>query len=70
IPGIIPYRTRANFILVQHDGRWAGLEDRLLKFGFKIKRETIKGDHRYFRITYADMATMQKLMAAIHQLAG
>lgn len=70
IPGLIPYRTRANFILVQHDGRWAGLEDRLLKFSFKIKRETIKGDHRYFRITYADMATMQKLMAAIHHLAG
>ncbi len=70
IPGLIPYQTRANFILVQHDGRWAGLENRLLPFGFKIKRETLKGDHRYFRITLAGMETMQKLMAAIQQLAG
>lgn len=42
----------------------------LPRFGFKIKRETLKGDHRYFRITLADIETMQKLMAAIKQLAG
>lgn len=70
IPGFTPYRTYANFILVQHDGRWAGLEERLLAYGYKIKRETVNGARNYFRITYADLATMQKLIAIIRQLAG
>jgi histidinol-phosphate aminotransferase len=70
IPGFTPYRTLANFILVQHDDRWAALDETLLDYGYKIKRETINGARNYFRITYADMATMKNLVTAIRQLAG
>jgi histidinol-phosphate aminotransferase len=70
IPGFVPYRTLANFILVQHDDRWAALEVTLLDYGYKIKRETINGDRNYFRITYADIATMKDVVAVIRRLAG
>jgi histidinol-phosphate aminotransferase len=70
IPGFTPYRTLANFILVQHDDRWAVLEETVLDYGYKIKRETINGARNYFRITYADMATMKNLVTVIRQLAG
>jgi histidinol-phosphate aminotransferase len=70
IPGFTPYQTLANFILVQHDGRWSALEETLLDYGFKIKRETVNGTRNYFRITYADMATMKNLITVIRQLAG
>lgn len=69
IPGFTPYKTYSNFILVRHDGRWAALEETLLKHGYKIKRQTINGDRNYLRITYADIATMKNLVAVIRQLA-
>jgi histidinol-phosphate aminotransferase len=64
-PGMFPYRTAANFILVKHDGRWQEIEKTLLAQGYMIKRETINGDKNYLRITYADMATMQHLISLI-----
>jgi histidinol-phosphate aminotransferase len=65
IPGMFPYQTAANFILVKHDGRWQEIEKTLLAQGYMIKRETINGDKNYLRITYADMATMQHLISLI-----
>ncbi len=69
IPGFTPYKTCSNFILVRHDSRWSALEDKLLDHGYKIKRETINGARNYLRITFADMMTMEKLVAVIRQLA-
>ena len=68
IPGMFPYQTAANFILVRHDGRWHNIEKSLLAQGYVIKRETINGDKNYLRISYADIATMQHLISLI-QLA-
>ena len=69
IPGFTPYQTGSNFMLVRHDGRWSSLETILLDYGYKIKRETIKGARNYLRITMADRSTMEGLMAVIRQLA-
>lgn len=69
MPGMWPYRTAANFILVRHDGRWHDLEKYLFRHGYMIKRETINGDNSYLRITYADMATMQQLVSLIQSFA-
>ena len=70
IPGMMPYKTAANFILVQHDGRWHDIEKHLLAQGFMIKRETINGDNNYLRISYADMATMQRFVSLIQGEIG
>lgn len=70
IPGFTPYKTGANFMFVKHDGRWASLPATLLDYGYKIKTETINGDCNYFRITYADLATTDQLLATIRQLCN
>jgi len=69
VPGFIPYKTFANFILVQHDDQWADVDEALLDHGYKVKRETINGARNYLRITYADMATMQAFVKVLWQLA-
>jgi histidinol-phosphate aminotransferase len=69
IPGMKPYQTHANFILVQHDGRWQALENTLWAHGYKIKRQSINGSQNYLRITYADMNTMKHFMSIIENLA-
>ncbi len=69
IPGLTPYETHANFILVEHDERWFNVEDDLLEYGFKIKRETMNGARNYLRVTYADLETMTRLMTIFAQLA-
>ena len=69
IPGMDPYQTSANFMLVRHDWRWGNVEKTLLARGFLIKRETINGARNYLRISYADMATMQQLMVELEALS-
>jgi len=69
LPGFIPYKTFANFILVQHDAYWAELDETLLTYGYKVKRETINGARNYLRITYAELATMQAFIRVLWQLA-
>ena len=69
IPGFAPYKTYANFILIRHDARWSNLDELLLNYGYKIKRETIYGARNYLRITLADIATMENLIAVMRQLA-
>ncbi|MEM7113771.1 MAG: histidinol-phosphate transaminase [Chloroflexota bacterium] len=67
IPGLAPFATAANFILCRHDSRWHQLEKMLLQHGYMIKRETILGANNYFRITYADIETMQHLVSLIER---
>ena len=67
IPGLTPFTTHANFILCRHDNRWQQLDKVLLKHGYLIKRETINGATNYFRITYADIETMQHLVSLIER---
>ncbi len=67
IPGMTPYKTGSNFILVRHDARWADLDEKLLSLGYKIKRETINGSSNYLRITYADLQTMSNFINVIRQ---
>lgn len=69
IRGFTPYKTYANFILIKHDSRWLALEQILLDYGFKIKRETVNGKKNYFRITFADIGTMKRLVSVIRHLA-